>query len=87
MLRRHDKLVPCSMSYPQQTLTSHTTHALPLHPITNVPMQYRGDARLGFYRRWTEAAGNATIDADSMYLIETLLHEHMLQVNPWTSLI
>ena len=48
-------------------------------------MQYRGDARLGFYRRWTEAAGNATIDADSMYLIETLLHEHMLQVNPWTS--
>lgn len=42
-------------------------------------LQYRGDQRLGFYRRWTEAAGNATLIADSMYLVETLFHEMLLQ--------
>ena len=55
-----------------------------LHQNIGMSLQYRGDARLGFYRRWTEAAGNATIDADSMYLIETLLHERLLQVSSLT---
>jgi hypothetical protein len=48
-----------------------------MKPLT---MQYRGDGRLGFWRRWVEAAGNGTVFSDSMYHIETLLHETLLQV-------
>ncbi len=46
-------------------------------------MQYRADARQGFYR--THAEGNRTEERPIVYVVESAFHEMMLQARTWRS--
>ena len=51
--------------------------------ILFVSVQYRADARQGFYRTYAE--GNRTEERAIVYVVESAFHEMMLQVRPWCS--